>query len=116
MADKTLTQRGPGDPSRGAVERSDMDAKGAGWAIAALAGTVAIVCLGAAVLLLLLGTMREPAPAKPVAPAAPRLQTNERADRAAIEARAQARLAGKDGGVPIKQAMRETAAAGWDAR
>ena len=43
------------------------------------------------------------------------LQVKEAADRHAIEAQASIRLSGANGGRSIDDAMRETAAAGWDA-
>lgn len=115
MADKVRTQRGPGDRSRGAVETRDLDAKGAAWTIAGLAGLVLFVGAGVAGLFLSFGSMRQAAPSRPVTPSGPHLQTDERADLAAITVRARARLEGKGGGVPIEEAMRQTAAEGWDA-
>jgi hypothetical protein len=115
VPDRPLTQRGPADPERGAVEPADLNVTGARWTIAALVGVVALVLAGVAALLLAFGSLRGLVAGRPVTPAGPRLQTDERADRAAVEARSQARLAGRTGGLPIDEAMRRTAALGWDA-
>jgi hypothetical protein len=109
------TQRGAPDPGRGAYERTDVDPTAARLTLSAMIGTVALVCAGVAGLFALFGGLREPArPAPPQAQPAPLLQTDERADRAEIEARAIARLHASGGGVAIDEAMRRTAAAGWD--
>ena len=85
--------------------------KGA-WTLAAVLATVLIAIGLVAGFLALQGGLREPPPHPPQRRAAPVLQTNEAADRAAIEARATARL---HSGTAIDEAMRQTAAAGWDA-
>ncbi|MBW8783190.1 MAG: hypothetical protein JF593_00880 [Novosphingobium sp.] len=116
MTGEVNTQRGADDPARGAYETADLDAKGAGLAIAGLGGTVWLVALAVAGLFLLFGGIREGTPPQPqVAAPAPPLQTDERLDRRAIEARTRARLEGRDGGLPIGEAMRRTVADGWDA-
>jgi hypothetical protein len=112
---KVSTQRGTSDPARGAYERADVDPKAAWLTLGVVIGTVALVCLGVAGLFGLFGSLRQTHPTAPAAIAAPMLQTREDADRKRIEARALARLRGKDGGVPIDEAMRRTVAAGWDA-
>jgi hypothetical protein len=115
MTAEVSTQRGGSDPARGAYERADVAPKAAWWTLAAVIGTVALVCLGVAGLFAVFGNLRQGTPAPPRATGAPMLQTREGADRAAIEARARARLGGREGGMPIDEAMRRTAAAGWDA-
>ena len=88
---KVQTQRGPGDPDRGAYELADMSPRAAGLTIAGLAGLVAVVAAGVGGLFLLLGDVRQPpAPEPRLAAPAPQLQTSERADRVEIEARARA--------------------------
>lgn len=112
---RVRTQRGK--PKKGdhrTYEEADVSPKAASLTIGAVAAIVIIVALGVAGLLWHFGTLHQPPSQRSIAPAGPRLETDERADRAAIEARAKARLAGKSGGIPIEQAMRETAAAGWD--
>lgn len=109
------TQRGEASAGdQRTYEASDVQPKVATLTIGAIAAIVILVALGVAALFWAFGSIRQPPPPKPVAPAGPRLQADERADRAAIEARARARLEGRDG-VSIEQAMRETATAGWDA-
>lgn len=113
---RVRTQRGkPAKGDHRTYEASDVDPKAANLMIAAVAGIVFLVCLGVAGLLLWFGTLREPSAASPSPSASPLLQTDERADRITIEARAHARLEGKAGGMAVEQAMRQTAAAGWDA-
>jgi hypothetical protein len=97
------------------VERSDIPAGAAGWTLAGVVGLVVLACAVSAGFLALSGGMREARPTPPASRAAPMLQINERNHRAAIEARAMARLEGKNGGAPIDEAMRRTATAGWDA-
>jgi len=112
---KVRTQRGkPGKNDHRTYEASDIAPKAASLTIGAVAAIVIIVALGVAGLLWHFGTLHQPPSFLSIAPAGPRLETDERGERAAIEARARARLAGKDGGAPIAQAMRQTAAAGWD--
>lgn len=110
------SQRGPADPSRGAYERADLSPRAAGWTIAGLVGVVLVVAAGVGLLFHILGDVRQPPAPQPrlVAPA-PALQVSERPDRAAIEARARARLEGRNGGLPIGRAMQQTLTAGWDA-
>jgi hypothetical protein len=116
MSEEVKTQRGDPDPSRGAYERSDMDARTAGLTIGGLAGLVVIVAGAVFLLFLAFGEVRQPpVPVPRLAAPAPALQTDERRDRAALEAPARARLKGRDGGAPIAEGMRRTAALGWDA-
>jgi len=113
---KVRTQRGkPAKDDHRTYEASDIDPRAAGLTIGAVALIVVIVALGVTGLFRAWGAIRQPPSPPPAGVAGPRLQVDERADRAAIEARARARLEGKRGGVPIEQAMRDTAAAGWDA-
>lgn len=112
---RVRTQRGrPKKGDHRTYEEADVSPRAASLTIGAVAAIVIIVALGVAGLLWHFGTLHQPPSQRSIAPAGPRLETDERADRAAIEARAKARLAGKSGGIPIEQAMRETAAAGWD--
>jgi len=109
MTEDFRSQRGdraPGDQRQ--HEASDLDARGAGLTMGALAAMVVIVCVLVAGLFLWFGTIRQPPALRPPHSAAPPLQTDEPLDRRAIEARARARLAG------IDEAMRQTAVAGWD--
>lgn len=116
MTGKVRTQRGKSDASGRMVETADVDVRGVGLAIAGIAALVVVGALAAAAFLWTQGSIREPPALMPqTAAPAPALQTNERNDRQAIEARARARLAGRDGGVPIGLAIRRTAALGWDA-
>lgn len=111
------TQRGkPAKNDHRTYEEADIQPKAASLTIAAVAAIVIIVALGVAGLFWAFGALHEPSPPPPVSPAGPNLQTDERADRTAIETRARARLDGKSGGMPIEQAMRETVAAGWDSQ
>jgi hypothetical protein len=113
---KVRTQRGkPAKGDHRTYETSEISAKAASLTIAAVAGIVFLVCVGVAGLLLWLGAFREPTATSPSASASPLLQTDERADRIAIETRARARLGAKAGGIPVEQAMRQRAAVGWDA-
>lgn len=110
MTREAVTQRGASDAAQGTYERTDMDPRAAWLTLGAIMATVALVCLGVAALFALFGSLRQAPPGRPVAPW-PQLQTNERRDRMAIERAAQTRL---HSNVTIEQAMRQTAAAGWD--
>ena len=113
---RVRTQRGkPAKGDHRTFEASDVDPRAASVMIAAVAGIVFLVSLGVAGLLLWFGTVREPSATSPTASAFPLLQTDERADRIAIEARARPRLEGKSGGMSVEQAMQQTAGAGWAA-
>ncbi len=118
MAD-VKTQRGPPDPELGAVEPRDIDVAKARLMLFGIAGLVALVAGSVAATLSLFGAVHDPVVHHPAARPRPSvavpLQTDERGDRARIEARAAARLAGRNGRGTISQAMRRTAAAGWDA-
>lgn len=108
MTDPIATQRGEADPERGTYEPADVDPRGARLALVAVIATLALVCAGVAGLFALFGGLREPAPLAPVPRDAPMLQTDERADRTAIEARTRLRP------LRINDAMRQTATSGWD--
>lgn len=113
---RVRTQRGArAKDDRRRYEASDLDPRAAGWTIGGLGAIVVVVCLGVAGLFLMFGSVRGPAPVPPVASAAPALQIDERADREAIDARAQARLERGRGRAGLDAAMHRTAAAGWDA-
>lgn len=94
------------------AEPTDIQPRKAAWTLAAVLATVLIAIGLVAGFLALQGGLREPRPHPPQPRAAPMLQTSEPADRAAIEARAIARL---HSGTTIDEAMRRTAAASWDA-
>lgn len=112
---RVRTQRGkPGQNEHRTYEASDIAPGAASLTIGAVAAIVIVVALGVAGLLWHFGTLHQPPSKRSLAPAGARLEANERADRSAIEANARAVLAGSRGGIPIGQAMQETAAAGWD--
>jgi hypothetical protein len=92
------------------VERSDLSPRAASWALAGLLALLALSGGIVAAFLAVCGHLREPSPPPPKLRLAPMLQVNEPADRVAIEARARAKLAAN------ADAMRRTAAAGWDNR
>lgn len=98
------------------AERSDVSAFAARWVLGSALIVLALSLGVVALFLAVEGRFREAAPRRPAPTAAPALQTDETGDRAKIEARARARLAGKRGGMTIEQAMRRTAELGWDAR
>lgn len=98
------------------VERSDIPPRLGAWTLAGVPVLVGIACAAVAAFLAVPGGLREAAPHRPAPRAAPMLQASERSDRIAIEARATANLRGARGGIPIDEAMRRTAAAGWDAQ
>jgi hypothetical protein len=116
MSGKMRTQRGAADPARGACEPSDLDFRSSMLTLLGLLGLVALVCLGVAGLFALLGGLRQPdAPLPRTARGAPALQVNEARDRAVVDAHAKTQLHAGNGRPGIADAMRRTAAVGWDA-
>lgn len=95
------------------VERSDVPPRAAAWTLAGVLGLVALALGIVAGFLALNGGLREARPRPPAPRPGPMLEVSERFDRAAIEARARARL---QHDARIEQAMRGAAASGWDAQ
>jgi hypothetical protein len=109
MTRPDATNSSASDRERGLYEMADIAPKGAWLTLAAVIVTLALVCAGVASLFGLFGGLREAEPLVTAAPrGAPMLQTDERADRAAIEARTRVRP------LQVDKAMRQTVAAGWD--
>lgn len=102
------TQRGT-DATPLTVEASDAPAGKLGLAIGALIGALLLLCAAVGGLMLWFDRGAPPIGAlSTLRPPEPRLQAREPDQRHAIEAAAQAHLAGLD------EAMRRTVAAGWE--
>lgn len=97
------------------VEHSDISLRAASWTLGGLLTTVALALGIVAAFLAICGHVQEPNPPRPAARMAPMLQVNERSDRLGIDMRARAKLAGPGTG-SINEAMRQTAATGWDSQ
>ena len=93
-------------------EANDLSARGAALALVGIIAGLAIVLAAVAALLAGRGGILDPPVRRAMVPG-PRLESDPRSGRIAVERRAQAALQGGNGNVSIAQAMRATVTAGW---